>query len=240
MDHTEHFPPPGDSSSAQPTYAYVNELDIDDELKCPVCFDPLLVPAVCQNCRNTFCRACVEFLTKCPFCREDVHPLQEPPRLLLNLLGKLSVKCNVCFKQVRRADFQSHTHDECPISCLWGCDAILTRATLSGHQDSCPYMSVPCKASDVGCTLVAPRMSVDSHLSTCPFWAVRPLLLSQQTRIQLLEEKVQDLESRQLLGTSAPQTKKLPLTIKFNSFARRRSSFMRKYKGGRDSSRRHE
>jgi len=197
-----------------PAYSYVNEQAVDEELKCPVCFDPLVTPAVCQNCRNTFCRKCVESQTKCPICRGNVHPLQEPPRLLLNLLGKLPVKCNVCSKEVKRGELSSHAQHECPITCSWGCDALLTRATLTSHKDVCPYKLIQCQASDVGCTFTAPRTSVDNHLSNCPFIVLRPLLQAQQARIQELEDKVRNLERLNL--TQQPR-KRLPLTIKFST-----------------------
>jgi len=203
-----------EGTHSTPTYSYVNEQAVDEELKCPVCFDPLVTPAVCQNCRNTFCRKCVESLTRCPICRGNVHPLQEPPRLLLNLLGKLLVKCNVCSKEVKRGDLSSHTLHECPINCTWGCDALLTRATLSSHKDVCPYKLIQCQASDVGCTFTAPRMSVDNHLNNCPFIVLRPLLQAQQARIQELEDKVRNLER---LNLSQQPRKRLPLTIKFGT-----------------------
>jgi len=198
--------------SSDPSYSYVNEQNVDEELKCPICFEPLVSPVVCQNCRNTFCRGCVESLNQCPLCVGHLRPLQEPPRLLTSLLGKLTVKCNVCSKVVKRGDFINHSDSECPVPCVWGCEEILTRSALCSHNETCPRIEVSCHANDVGCSFKAYRTVIDAHLSTCPFLALRSLLLTQQTRIQQLEAQIKQLEQ-----PSSNQRLRLPLTIKFKS-----------------------
>jgi len=180
-----------DTLPSLPTYSYTNEQSVDMELKCPICYDPFLSPSVCQHCRNTFCRKCVETLTRCPVCRGNIS-LQEPPRLLLNLLGKLTVTCNVCSKEVKRGDFDSHVNQECPIKCNWGCDALVTRATLDGHKDVCTYKLITCQANDVGCNFTSPRMSMENHELGCPYLVLRPMLQAQQSKIQQLEKKYFD------------------------------------------------
>jgi len=207
MDKTD-----GSLKIPSPTYSYTNEQTVDEELKCPVCLEPLVSPAVCSYCRNTFCRTCVESEKMCPICRGNVS-LQEPPRLLLNLLGKLTVKCNVCSKEVKRGDFSTHVMQECPIKCSWGCNAIVTRSTLETHKNVCPYKMIQCLASDVGCTFVSTKSSMDNHLRICPYLNLQPLLQAQQNRIQQLEKKVQTLEK--LNNITQNSQLKRPLTIKF-------------------------
>jgi len=205
-----------ESSTTLPTYSYTNEQSVDMELKCPICYDPFLSPSVCKHCRNTFCRKCVESLTRCPVCR-GVISLQEPPRLLSNLLGKLTVTCNVCTKEVKRADFDLHVTQDCPIKCNWGCDAMVTRASLVSHQDVCTYKSIQCQANDVGCNFTSPRMSMSDHELVCHYLALRQVLQAQQTKIQRLEKKVQQLQQNAASPQQQQQTIRLPLVLKFSS-----------------------
>eukprot|EP01124_Arcella_intermedia_P023313 TRINITY_DN3682_c3_g1_i1.p1 TRINITY_DN3682_c3_g1~~TRINITY_DN3682_c3_g1_i1.p1 ORF type:complete len:293 (+),score=2.34 TRINITY_DN3682_c3_g1_i1:81-959(+) len=198
-----------------PRFEYVNEQEIEEELKCSICLEPFFCPAVCKNCRNTFCRVCVEMLSNCPLCRGEMHPLQEPPRLIFNLLAKLKVKCTTCSKHVQRGDFPSHIYYDCPIECRAGCPDRLTRATISQHKEVCPFEILPCSSSDVGCVFFGPRVQVNEHIQTCPFFALKPLLLAYQNRIVLLENRVREIERDcpGTAGTAGPP--KIPITIRF-------------------------
>ncbi len=52
-----------------PDYLYVNEDNIDEELKCPICFIPFIESILHNHCDNSFCKECIKKINyKCPFC----------------------------------------------------------------------------------------------------------------------------------------------------------------------------
>lgn len=93
-----------------------------DEFTCSICQHVLSHPVVTQCCRQLFCGQCIkEWLSKnksCPFDRNTLREeqLTDPPRALLNLLNRLTVKC----------DFAPD-----------GCSATCTLSDLSEHVTKC-------------------------------------------------------------------------------------------------------
>jgi len=145
-------------------------------------------------------------------CRGKLHPLQEPPRLLLALLGKLMIQCNVCHSQLKRGDFPHHVQYSCPISCRWGCGAQLTRSKENEHKSVCPQLLVFCSAKLVGCGVKGPRCGIEAHQGQCPYVQLYDVLLAQQNKIRELETQLNLLERQYQI---APP-KLLPFTIKIH------------------------
>uniref|UniRef100_A0A8C6UH37 Ligand of numb-protein X 2b n=1 Tax=Neogobius melanostomus TaxID=47308 RepID=A0A8C6UH37_9GOBI len=102
-------------------YEYLDE--VDDELMCHICLQPLLRP-MDTPCGHTYCFHCLSnFLKDQDFCPVDRQRLQlqqcRPSSLLVrNLLDKLLVACPhhaKCQTQMQRCELQPHLHNRCPV-----------------------------------------------------------------------------------------------------------------------------
>jgi len=97
-------------------FEFVDEDDIDKDLQCPVCLEPFEdgVTHSANDCRNCFCRKCIESLPRCPLCRGNVvaSELTPIPRLVHNAINKLPVSCNKCGHVCARSDYKDHSCTE--------------------------------------------------------------------------------------------------------------------------------
>mmetsp|Transcript_9510 Transcript_9510/g.10514 ORF Transcript_9510/g.10514 Transcript_9510/m.10514 type:complete len:289 (+) Transcript_9510:40-906(+) len=109
-----------------PTFSYINEDTIDDDLKCCICHDPFTNPVFHSQCGTTFCRGCVDQITtkKCPQCRGSlirsgrasaVNVLPNP-KVTHNLVNKLLVRCDACEKTFPREQFEHHVKKACIVA----------------------------------------------------------------------------------------------------------------------------
>ena len=125
---------------------------VDEELICSICLwvleDPLQAPA----CEHAFCAACIhEWLNHqhtCPAGRHSLTPnqLKQAPRILKNLLSKLTIKCEYhafgCEDVVRLDQLQSHL-SQCehnpkrPVNCENGCGLVIPFDALPQHNCVC-------------------------------------------------------------------------------------------------------
>jgi len=165
-----------------PSFVFIDEANIDEELKCRVCYDIYPLDAVCcRSCMNAFCRQCIETLQRCPLCRNDPWPLQKIPLPLRNILAKLKVECLVCSKtNMERGDFDHHVEHVCPIDCPYGCEEKTTRAKLAVHESECSKKPVQCSYAELGCAFETVRSEIDLHHSECPFLKLAPILSKQK------------------------------------------------------------
>ncbi|CAG2166570.1 unnamed protein product [Oppiella nova] len=100
------------------------DISTDDlnEFICGICMDVFENPVFSPCCRQTYCKDCITGWLKnqktCPNDRKPltVNLLSSPPRVLINLMNKLRIRC----------DF----HDT-------GCQEVLKLCELSDHKDSC-------------------------------------------------------------------------------------------------------
>ena len=94
------------------------------ELTCAICHEIFCEPVVTQCCRQTFCKSCIEEWLKtqntCPNDRKFLSrdQLIQPPRLVLNLLNNIQIKCKYEGK---------------------GCEAIPLIGELSRHLQECDH-----------------------------------------------------------------------------------------------------
>jgi hypothetical protein len=95
-----------------------------DEFKCGICLGIFADPVVSPCCRLTYCKDCIgEWLTQhqtCPNDRQSLtrDALSPPPRVVVNLLNKLKIKC----------DFE-----------IPGCETVTQLSDLGQHKESCDY-----------------------------------------------------------------------------------------------------
>ncbi|XP_059000648.1 ligand of Numb protein X 2 isoform X2 [Mustela lutreola] len=101
-------------------YNYQNE--VDDDLVCHICLQPLLQP-LDTPCGHTFCCKCLKnFLQEkdfCPLDRKRLHfKLCKKSSILVHkLLDKLLVLCpfsSVCQDVMQRCDLEAHLKNRCP------------------------------------------------------------------------------------------------------------------------------
>ncbi|XP_018598761.1 ligand of Numb protein X 2-like [Scleropages formosus] len=112
----------GQVHSGQENHLYEYQDEVDDELICHICLQPLLRP-MDTPCGHTYCFQCLgSFLREQDFCPVDRQRLQlhqcRPSSLLVrNLLDKLNVMCPyqpLCGQPMQRCELQPHLHNRCP------------------------------------------------------------------------------------------------------------------------------
>uniref|UniRef100_A0A667YKJ6 Ligand of numb-protein X 2b n=1 Tax=Myripristis murdjan TaxID=586833 RepID=A0A667YKJ6_9TELE len=113
----------GQQHEGQDSHLYEYQDEVDDELVCHICLQPLLKP-MDTPCGHTYCFHCLSsFLKEQDFCPVDRQRLQlhqcRPSSLLVrNLLDKLTVLCPhyaECQQQMQRCELQPHLHNRCPV-----------------------------------------------------------------------------------------------------------------------------
>ncbi|NXI35969.1 LNX2 protein, partial [Galbula dea] len=116
-------------------YNYQNE--VDDDLVCHICLQPLLQP-LDTPCGHTFCYKCLRnFLQEKDFCPLDRKRLhfkfcKKSSILVHKLLDKLFVLCpfsSVCQEVMQRCDLAAHLKNRCP-------GASHRRVALEGRKSS--------------------------------------------------------------------------------------------------------
>jgi hypothetical protein len=156
------------SHSIIENYEYIDEIKIDDELKCTICTQPFQKP-VSLLCQHTFCQQCIELWLKkhhsCPTCRRSLIISQQETfspvntYIVNNQLDRLLVRCNQCYEtNIQRGNFQD-------------------------HELKCLKKMVRCPSADIECTWKGPRDEQDEHLSKCSFQQIRPII--DLLRVQL-------------------------------------------------------
>ena len=128
------------------TYTYINEDQIDIELKCTICEDPFQSPVNCTSCGNTYCQSCIkkwmEQQLSCPSCRKvGIHFSPVISRVVLNQLSRLLVQCSLCQEtNIQRSNFNDHISGSCPnqiVNCPDNCGWKGQRRNLQPHVVLC-------------------------------------------------------------------------------------------------------
>ena len=127
-------------------YTYLNEDDIDSELKCSICNDPFQSPMNCLECGQTFCERCIFLWSKdhptCPLCRRE-RSYYGPviSRVVRNQLDRLAVRCSLCEEEnIQRGNFHAHLTNTCPkqlVACAKNCGWKGCRELFEKHQSKC-------------------------------------------------------------------------------------------------------
>ncbi|PKU37900.1 e3 ubiquitin-protein ligase lnx isoform x1 [Limosa lapponica baueri] len=121
-------------------YSYTEE--VDDDLICHICLQPLLQP-LDTLCGHTFCTACLtNFLVEKDFCPMDrklviLQTCRKSSILVNNLLDKLMVSCPFtehCSEVVQRGHLEQHFRTQCKGASHYG----LTKERKRRSQDCSP------------------------------------------------------------------------------------------------------
>src|SRR4051812_3266879 len=95
-----------------------------DQFMCGICLGIFVDPVVTQCCRQTYCKDCVsEWISNAHNCPNDRKPLDldgllSVPRLVVNLIENLTIKC----------DFETH-----------GCQQAVKIGELAQHLSVCDF-----------------------------------------------------------------------------------------------------
>ncbi|KAG7465076.1 hypothetical protein MATL_G00172460 [Megalops atlanticus] len=112
----------GQGHGGQENHLYEYQDEVDDELVCHICLQPLLRP-MDTPCGHTYCFQCLSsFLREQDFCPVDrqrlqLHQCRASSLLVRNLLDKLTVLCpyhSECQQHMQRCELQPHLHNRCP------------------------------------------------------------------------------------------------------------------------------
>ncbi|XP_077592618.1 ligand of Numb protein X 2a isoform X2 [Stigmatopora nigra] len=112
----------GQAHRNRENHLYNYRLEVDDDLVCHICLQPLVQP-LDTPCGHTFCARCLRsFLQERDFCPLDRARLQlaacrRSSILVHKLLDKLSVTCPlapVCSLSMPRCDLEAHLKRRCP------------------------------------------------------------------------------------------------------------------------------
>uniref|UniRef100_A0A8C5N477 Ligand of Numb protein X 2-like n=1 Tax=Leptobrachium leishanense TaxID=445787 RepID=A0A8C5N477_9ANUR len=128
LTHTDSMAKPPDlcSECGQPhlvneNHVYNFQDEVDDELVCHICLQPLLQP-MDTPCGHTYCLRCLkDFLKEKDFCPMDrkklyIHDCHRSSLLVRNLLDKLAVICPFmadCKHVMQRCELEPHLRNRC-------------------------------------------------------------------------------------------------------------------------------
>src|ERR1700722_6049864 len=168
------------AASKQVDYEYVNESQIDEELKCTICKQPLQSPVCLLICNHTFCKECIKtWLSQtqtCPTCRQSTtnnncssngwrRSFQTLPfasintRIVLNQLDRLLVRCTLCQEtNIQRCHFKD-------------------------HEQRCVKKMVSCPSVNIKCTWTEAKGRLAMHVNGCIFQQVRPIIDQLQAEL---------------------------------------------------------
>uniref|UniRef100_A0A3Q2DYL3 Ligand of numb-protein X 2a n=1 Tax=Cyprinodon variegatus TaxID=28743 RepID=A0A3Q2DYL3_CYPVA len=161
-------------------HLYNYRLEVDDDLVCHICLQPLVQP-LDTPCGHTFCARCLRsFLQERDFCPLDRTRLQlqacrRSSILVHKLLDKLSVTCPlspVCSLSMPRCDLEAHLKHRCPGTLCQQttvegprCESGDERATVTT-----PPMSPHTPQTDLGECTPSPRSGSTNACSNGPEW----------------------------------------------------------------------
>ncbi|UJR14531.1 hypothetical protein I4U23_001527 [Adineta vaga] len=168
-------------------YEYMNENEIDIELKCVICKQPFQIPVSLRRCHHTFCKDCIQtWFTRshtCPICRQyAINHVRQNHRLVLTS-PFVSINTQVVLDQL----------DHLLIRCLLCNEINIQRCHWQNHQKHCTKKSIQCPAADIKCQWIGSQDALLIHLNTCAFYQVRPLideLKKELTSAQLIQNEL--------------------------------------------------
>uniref|UniRef100_A0A4W4GU44 Ligand of numb-protein X 1 n=1 Tax=Electrophorus electricus TaxID=8005 RepID=A0A4W4GU44_ELEEL len=138
-------------------HEYNYSVEVDDELQCLICLQPLIRP-LDTPCGHTFCQECLtSFLLESDFCPVDRKPLllqscRKSSLLVHKLLDKLPVACpfsQLCCATVPRGELQVHLHSRCKGASHYGLSTERKRRSQEGGcTDSMSELAVATLPAD--------------------------------------------------------------------------------------------
>ena len=89
-------------------FVYENEAEIEQELKCSVCWELLEDPRTHPTCGNMFCVDCISKVQVCPLCRFPIVRLDTVPRYVINKINSVPIIHTKCYKMIKLENLKQH------------------------------------------------------------------------------------------------------------------------------------
>ncbi|KAM4575157.1 E3 ubiquitin-protein ligase LNX isoform 1-T2 [Fundulus diaphanus] len=147
----------GHSHKLEENHEYVYQDEVDDDLVCHICLQPLIRP-LDTPCGHTYCQECLtSFLLEgdfCPVCRMPLmlQSCRKPSLLVHKLLDKLMVVCpfmEFCTETLPRSELEDHIKGRCKGASHYGLSADRKRRSQEGEcTDSTSELTVATLPSD--------------------------------------------------------------------------------------------
>ncbi|XP_054845492.1 E3 ubiquitin-protein ligase LNX isoform X2 [Eublepharis macularius] len=140
----------GQSHLPEENHAYSYTEDMDGDLICHICLQPLLQP-LDTPCGHTYCTVCLtDFLVEKDFCPVDrkgltLQTCRKSSILVNKLLDKLMVSCPFtehCSEVVQRCDLEQHFQNGCKGASHYGLTKDRKRRSQDGSPDSTAALTV--------------------------------------------------------------------------------------------------
>lgn len=156
-------PPPdlcascGHSHQLEENHEYLYQDEVDDDLVCHICLQPLIRP-LDTPCGHTYCQECLtSFLLEsdfCPVCRTPLmlQSCRKPSLLVHKLLDKLTVACpftDHCTETLARGELEDHIKSRCKGASHYGLSADRKRRSQEGEcTDSTSELTIATLPND--------------------------------------------------------------------------------------------
>ncbi|XP_078601084.1 ligand of Numb protein X 2-like isoform X3 [Branchiostoma floridae x Branchiostoma japonicum] len=181
-------------------YDYVSE--VDEELTCQICLQPLVNP-LDTKCGHTFCARCIRGFLKmkkmCPIDRLalTIRDCRTASIMVQKLLDKLVVYCpnnEKCSETMQRSDLEAHLIHRCKgttVRCLRapaGCRFKGTPAALKEHMQKCTYkhtISRLAQGDDSNCASIRDMRQVRTPVTCITAIPRLPVLEGEITTIEV-------------------------------------------------------
>ncbi|XP_005732356.1 E3 ubiquitin-protein ligase LNX isoform X2 [Pundamilia nyererei] len=147
----------GHSHQLEENHEYLYKDEVDDDLICHICLQPLIKP-LDTPCGHTYCQECLtSFLLEsdfCPVCREPLmlQTCRKPSLLVHKLLEKLSVACpftDHCTETMPRGQLEDHIKFRCKGASHYGLSADRKRRSQEGEcTDSTSELTIATLPND--------------------------------------------------------------------------------------------
>ncbi|XP_051910465.1 ligand of Numb protein X 2a isoform X1 [Hippocampus zosterae] len=165
----------GQVHRSRENHLYNYRLEVDDDLVCHICLQPLVQP-LDTPCGHTFCARCLRsFLQERDFCPLDRTRLQLPACrrssiLVHKLLDKLSVTCPLtplCSLSMPRCDLEAHLKHRCPGTRCQQTNVDIPRKDSGGGGDERAMVKSPPRSprspeTDLGDATPSPPIACDN------------------------------------------------------------------------------
>ncbi|XP_028259826.1 E3 ubiquitin-protein ligase LNX isoform X2 [Parambassis ranga] len=147
----------GHSHQLEENHEYIYQEEVDDDLICHICLQPLIRP-LDTPCGHTYCKECLtSFLLEsdfCPVCRMPLmlQSCRKPSLLVHKLLDKLTVACpftDHCTETMPRGEMEDHIKGRCKGASHYGLSADRKRRSQEGEcTDSTSELTIATLPND--------------------------------------------------------------------------------------------
>ncbi|XP_068176482.1 E3 ubiquitin-protein ligase LNX isoform X2 [Antennarius striatus] len=163
----------GHSHQLEENHEYVYKDEVDDDLICHICLQPLIKP-LDTPCGHTYCQECLtSFLLEsdfCPVCRSPLmlQSCRKPSLLVHKLLDKLTVACpftDHCSETMARGELEDHFKCRCKGASHYGLSADRKRRSQEGEcTDSTSELTIATLPNDGPNSAAVALLSEESGL----------------------------------------------------------------------------